>query len=125
MHCINLDKKNGDGLKNLSMCVNYIYASGRLCHENIPMHMIYKSTGAYNLYKRTNDTIVKSTVSLNDNIHTNVVSNITSLVLYICNPPLFLTCITCVGVFNIIHISVCLLQYMHHEVSMRLTYYMH
>ena len=77
VHCINLNTKIGGGLKNLSVHVNYIYiyiySLGRLCHENISVHIIYKSIGSYNLYKHTCDMIVKNIVSLNHNVCTNVV----------------------------------------------------
>ena len=43
--------------------------------------MIYKSTGAYNLYKRIGGMILQNMVSLNHNVRSNTVNNIISLVL--------------------------------------------
>lgn len=82
--------------------------------------MMYKSNNAYNLYRRTGDTIVKNIVSLNQNICINIENNITSLVLYIYNLPWCLTYITYTKEFTTICILVFLIYYAHQNVNYKI-----
>ena len=79
--------------------------------------IVYKSIGSYHLYKHIDDMIVKNIVSLNHNICTKAINNITLPMLYINNLARCLTYNTHTKAFITICISLHLIYYRHQNLN--------
>ena len=118
MHCIILNTKTGARYKkNISVPFLLQHPSATESKERSDAYPIYNNTNIYHLYIHTSDMIVKNTISLNHNIHASVVNNITTLVVYINNPPRHITYIKCIVVFTTIYVSMHLIYYTHWNIN--------